>query len=61
MKVHPAGLSIDFAKRAVLFLPLKQTGLLLNLNISLKIRAEQETAVIFPVSSHKETIYMQSD
>ena len=33
MKVHPVGLSIDFAKRTVLFLPLKQTGLLLNLNI----------------------------
>lgn len=35
MKVHPVGRSIDFAKRAVLFLPLKLTGPLLNLNIFL--------------------------
>lgn len=32
MKVHPVGLSTDLEKMAVLYLPLKLTGLLLNLN-----------------------------
>lgn len=33
MKAQPAGLSIDSAKKGAPFLLLKQTGLLLNLNI----------------------------
>lgn len=37
MKVQPVGLPIDFAKKALPFLPLKQTGLLLNMNILLEL------------------------
>ena len=55
MKAHLVGLSIDFAKKAVVFLLLKQTWLLLNLNIFrqwLKLQGRAIEAVLWMLSGN---------